>query len=440
MRGDERIRVPERLKVVIVAAHDSLGGAARAVYRVFESLQRYHRDDIDVTFRVIHKTIDNPSIVGGKPSRNRREYLQYWIRTRFRKYFPRTPFVTANPVLHSQALYPTGLGREINAMRPDVILLGWLGNSTLSIPEIGRLKAPIVWRLSDLWVLAGAEHLTGDARYQQGYSRASRPSHESGPDINRETFRRKMRHWRKPAHIIALSSWQMRQARASLLTKNWPVAVIPVPIDPEVWYPVDREEARRTLGLPTGRVLIVFGAGAGIKHAHKGADLLFEALPEVVKHFSKASDLSPELVLFGDDDSELPKLPVQVHRLGKLNNEQLRAVYSAADVVVVPSRQESFGQVAAEAQTCGAPVVVFDNSGLADVVQDGVTGRVVPAFDTQALAAAINWVTEDETRAKSLRENARERAIATWTPQKVADEYADFLWQASRSTTGGTRR
>ena len=100
-----------RLKVLIVAAHDSLGGAARAIFRVYSALKEFHGDTLDVTLRVANKTVDDPGIVGGKPARSRLEYVRYYLRTRFRKYVPRKPFVTENPVLHSQALYDTGLGR-----------------------------------------------------------------------------------------------------------------------------------------------------------------------------------------------------------------------------------------------------------------------------------------------------------------------------------------
>ncbi len=419
----------KRVRVVFVAAHDSVGGAARAAHRVFQALRRFESDRVDIVFRVIHKTHDDNDIIGGKPRRSRLEYAEYWLRTRFRKYVPRKPFVTTNPVLHSQALYPSGLGREINRMNPDVVLCGWLGGSTLSIREIGSLRAPIVWRLSDLWVVAGAEHLTEHPRYAEGYSKASRPADESGPDINRETFLRKKKYWKRPGFIVALSRWQQRQAAISTLTSSWPSTVIPVPIDPDAWSPVDKVEARQRLGLPLDALLVVFGAGAATKHRHKGADLLFDALPTAKEALSRSRPgKSVELVIFGEEeDQESLQTGVTTHFLGKLGNDELRLVYSAADVVVAPSRQESFGQVAAEAQTCGAPIVVFDNSGLADVVDDRVTGRLVPAFDTEKLGEAIAWVLGDETRLAELGQQARTRAIKLWHPKVIAKHYADVL-------------
>lgn len=421
-----------RLKVLIVAAHDSLGGAARAIFRVYSALKEFHGDTLDITLRVANKTVDDPGIIGGKPSRSRMEYARYYLRTRFRKYVPRQPFVTENPVLHSQALYDTGLGREINSRNPDVVLMGWLGGSTISIREIGQIKAPIVWRMSDLWVVAGAEHLTEDPRYAKSYSRTSRPAGESGPDINRETFLRKKRWWQNSHRIVALSRWQARQAKLSTLTKSWPVDLIPVPIDPEAWAPREQSEARKNLGLPIEPLLLGFGAGQATKHRHKGADLLFEALRFLMSEGgSVVGGRRVELVIFGEEENTRQETPLPTHFLGKLDNAQLADVYSAIDVLVAPSRQESFGQVAAEAQTCGAPAIVFDNSGLADVVDNLTTGRVVPAFDTRALAEAIKWVLEDESRREELSRNARERAMRLWSPEVVAHRYAAVLTEAA---------
>lgn len=421
-----------RPRVVFVAAHDSLGGAARAAHRVFDAIRTHFSDEIDITFRVIHNTLDDDQIAGGKPTRSRLDYINYFVRTRFRKYFPRKPFVSDNALLHSQALYSSGLGREINAMKPDVIMLGWLGNATLSIEEIGALKAPIVWRLSDMWMFSGAEHYTDTGRYREGYSRRSRPANESGPDIDRETFRRKKRHWKKPSEVVALTSWLARETQASALTKGWPTHVIPVPIDTDFWSPRPKNLAREELGIPIDDLVIVFGAGGGTAHRHKGADLLFGALAGLRALHQVSSDTRAlRVVVFGETRDTHTVDDITVQYVGRLDDNQLRQAYSAADVFVAPSRLEAFGQVAAEAQSCGTPVVAFDNSGLADVVEDLVTGRLATAFDTDSLAKAIHWVISDPQRQASLGEAARERATTLWNPEVVAEAYVRVLKKAA---------
>ncbi len=424
------------LRVVFVAAHDSLGGAARAAYRVFDGIRSHFSDQVDITLRVIHKTRDDDQIIGGKPSRSTLEYWSYFLRTRFRKYFPRKPFISDNTLLHSQALYPTGLGREINAMNPDVVLFGWLGNGTLSVEEMGAIHAPVVWRLSDMWVFSGAEHYTDTGRYQQGYSRRSRPATESGPDIDRETFRRKRRHWREPAHIVALTPWLARQAQSSTLTKTWPTHVIPVPIDTDFWSPQERDSSRKALNIPADDLVVMFGAGGGTSQKHKGADLLFDALAPLARLHDESKDTRRlRLVVFGEEGETRDHEGVTVQFVGRLDDNQLRQAYSAADVFVAPSRLEAFGQVAAEAQSCGTPVVAFDNSGLADVIDHQVTGHLAQAFDPHSLAEAIWWCVEDKSRHEQLSGAARARAKSLWDPVIVAKAYVEVLQQAAGTSS-----
>ena len=151
----------------------------------------------------------------------------------------------------------------------------------------------------------GAEHYTPHARYAVGYSRRSRPATESGPDIDRETFLRKKRHWKKPRHVICPSTWMAEQVRRSTLTQDWPVHVIPNPIDCDVWSPIPSSIAREKLGLPANDIILLFGAGGGTRDHHKGSDLFFAALPRVKKLLNAHGvDRPVRAVVFGEDGPE----------------------------------------------------------------------------------------------------------------------------------------
>jgi len=427
---ESRRMFPPRLRIMIVTSRDSGGGAPRAIHRIYRALQDNFDDRADFYLRVVHKSFDDNKIIGGKPARNRLEGLEYFLRTRFRKFFPRPPFVSENRLLHSQALYPTGLGRELNAMRPDVIMLGWLGNSTLSIREISRLRAPLVWRLSDMWVFSGAEHYASEERYRLDYRRGSRPKHESGPDINRETFLRKKRLWRRRQRIISPSRWMAQEAMASGLTRNWPCSVIPNVIDCRDWRATAKELARRSLGLPVDGSVVLFGAGSGLKDHHKGGDLFLESLRVLA---SKQGDLAGPVVaaIFGQDGEDRVVNGVRVTFLGKLNDRQLRLAYSSADLMVVPSRMDNFPSTAAEAQAMGLPVVGFDVSGMPDIVLPNLTGLLVEPFDTSALGEAIFQLISNPALAHSMGERARSRALDVWNPIVIAGRYFEVLFRAA---------
>jgi D-inositol-3-phosphate glycosyltransferase len=81
---------------------------------------------------------------------------------------------------------------------------------------------------------------------------------------------------------------------------------------------------------------------------------------------------------------------------------QLVEYYRAADAVVVPSRTESFGLVALEAESCGTPVVASDTGGLRTAVRDGVTGLLVPPDGAEGYARGLERLLTDESLRRAM--------------------------------------
>ena len=98
----------------------------------------------------------------------------------------------------------------------------------------------------------------------------------------------------------------------------------------------------------------------------------------------------------------------------------------------MPSRAETFGLVALEASACGAPVVAADVGGLAALVDDGATGRLVAGRQPAAWADAVQWVTDDPLRSMRLSTGAVLRAQGfTW---RAAAERFDDIVRATRAS------
>ena len=100
------------------------------------------------------------------------------------------------------------------------------------------------------------------------------------------------------------------------------------------------------------------------------------------------------------DDAERLGLADRVELTGYTTD--VWSVYTSSDVVLVPSRLEPFGSVAAEASACRRPVVVSRTGGLPEIVEEGVTGLVVPRGDAQALASAVWRLVDDPDRAREM--------------------------------------
>jgi glycosyltransferase involved in cell wall biosynthesis len=123
--------------------------------------------------------------------------------------------------------------------------------------------------------------------------------------------------------------------------------------------------------------------------------------------------------------------------VGYIEDDSLLAsLYSAADVMVVPSRQEALGQTASEAQACGTPVVAFAATGLKDVVVHRKTGYLAEAFSTDDLARGLSWILEDEQRRAAIGQAARFRAVECWHPSVTVAQYREVYQQAVEQFPG----
>ena len=428
------------MNILHVNASDIGGGAARAAYRIHRGLFEHGAPHgIASQMRVISQLSDDPTVISGPPTGQSPVLRRLQPRLAQRA---RRGFRSGNPTLHSIAWPATGLGAELQQRhrqgQADLLHLHWLGDSTLSIEEIGRLPMPLVWSLHDQWTFCGAEHYTSppmpgetassDERFVLGYSSASRPVHEAGPDLNRLTWLRKRRAWRRPIQIVCPSHWLAECARRSTLMGDWPITVVPNPIDLNVWAPCDQAQARALLGLPADRPLVLFGAMGGSVDPRKGAELLLEALQRLRGQVAGTPLEQLELVLFGQSrPAQALDLGFPIHYSGQLHDDlSLRLLYAAADVFVIPSRQDNLPNTGLEAHACGTPVVAFATGGLVDIVDDRVTGVLAEPFDSLSLAAAIRWVLEDPQRRMQLGVAARQRAEQLWSSQVVSTRYAEL--------------
>lgn len=176
----------------------------------------------------------------------------------------------------------------------------------------------------------------------------------------------------------------------------------------------DHRTARRALGLPVDDPMVLF---VGRIQPLKGPDVAVRAL-------AAAADRSARLVIVGGasgaaGDAELTRVRDLVHELGidgrvtfvdPQPHHLLSSYYRAADVVLVPSRSESFGLVALEAAACSRPVVASAVGGLLSLVDHGETGFLVPQRNPDLYAAAIDRLLADPDLATRMGERGVELA------------------------------
>jgi len=205
------------------------------------------------------------------------------------------------------------------------------------------------------------------------------------------------------------------------------ICVSPPGVDHTVFRPGSKERARARLGLEAGplvafvgRIQPLKGIDVAVKAIARldGVRLLVVGGPsgpagesELLHLESMAASLAPGRVSF---------LPPRPHR-------DIACVYRAADAVIVPSRSESFGLVAVEAQACGTPVVASRVGGLAYAVADGFSGYLIAGHDPADYAAALRSILDDPATEARLFAGAVEHAAGfSW------DATADRLFELYR--------
>jgi glycosyltransferase involved in cell wall biosynthesis len=135
----------------------------------------------------------------------------------------------------------------------------------------------------------------------------------------------------------------------------------------------------------------------------------------------------PTTNVFGaSEPTDPPDFGFPTHYVGYLHDDpSLVFLYSAADVMVVPSRYEGFGQTVSEALACATPVVAFDATGPKDIVDHRETGWLAEPYEVSGLARGIEWLLETADR-EALGTEARERAIDRYEQERVANAYLEL--------------
>lgn len=179
--------------------------------------------------------------------------------------------------------------------------------------------------------------------------------------------------------------------------------------------PAEIAAARRSLGIVESARII--GVVSRLRR-EKGIDVLIRALD----HLDPAAGIHVVIAGTGPEEPLLRQLaaraPIPVHFLG--HRDDVEVWFAAADIIVMPSKRESFGRTTVEAMAAGKPLVAARVGGLVEAVIDGETGILVPPNDPQALAAALRRILGDNELLRRCGEAARARFEAAYTIEHMA--------------------
>jgi Glycosyltransferase len=406
------------MKVLHINTTDIEGGAARAAYRLHRALLA---KGIDSQMLVQKKLSDDYTVQTvaktkvGKFLNFLRPYIDSLPLQKY-KNRSKTPF--------SPAWVPfSKVVDRINEINPDIVHLHWICGGMICIEDLAKIKQPIVWTMHDMWPFTGGEHIDEEQGHylkQCGNSKVLNSHKEK--DLSRKGWIRKNNTYQKlrALTIISPSQWMYEEARKSSLLKEKAHYLLPNVLDTNIFKSLDKNNARKLWNLPQDKKIILFGSMNATSDPNKGYILLKKAL-------SLLEIENTEIIIFGSSKPQKEELlRHKISYVGHLHdNVSLVSLYSAADVMIVPSKQEAFGQTVSEAMACGTPVVAFNTTGLKDIIDHKINGYLAEPFNSEDLKNGIEWILNNKNY-ETLSKNAREKIVSHFSEEVLIPKFIEL--------------
>lgn len=424
------------MRILHIAAKDIEGGAARATYRLHRGLLELGADS---RMLVREKSSSDPTVTQFNPpmdwkSRILRRARREWIEVDRKRYEETRP-----SRCERFSDDRTRFGESLLDQLPehDVVNLHWIGGFVDCCGMLTALasNAPVVWTLHDMNPITGGCHYDkGCGKHQQGCGACPQLGSQTPDDLSHKVWRRKREVYGALGAdglvFVPTSRWMEDQARNSRLVGKCEVRRIPYGLDTTLYNAKKVTAARRELGFSSDAKLVMFAA-QGVSNPRKGFSYLKKGL-------AKVDDIS-NLVLISVGAGRPPmKTSISHHHLGYIEDDRnLSVLYSSADVFVIPSLQEAFGQTALEAISCGTPVVGFDVGGIPDMVRPGETGYLAELRDADDLARQIRRVLKHDGKSAEMSKRCREVALTEYNFRLQARRYLQLYWQMLGRWRGG---
>lgn len=284
-----------------------------------------------------------------------------------------------------------GLVMEAALFNPAIILVGNLHAARWPfrlLPALSQIGCRVIAFLHDAYLYTGRCAYPGSCQlYLTGCNEtcptathypALAPSLIAGAwQIRREIFSGP-----RGLEVIANSRWSKSMFRTALPNCRW-VETIELGADEFVFKPGDKHEARKQLGIPDDRPLVLCAA-VNFQEDRKGGQQLRAIVAALKDTYTFAA--------FGHNAHEIPGLIGLGYHL---RAEKLATIYQAADIFLSSATQEAFGQTVMEAQLCGIPVVAFHAGGVEEIVRNEITGKLVRNGDAVAAIVALRTALSD---------------------------------------------
>lgn len=256
----------------------------------------------------------------------------------------------------------------------DIINLHWIANF-VDIPSFfPQTDKPVVWTLHDMNPFQGGFHYHEDVIRNQ----STMGTYEE----LLKTMKRQALSSFNRLTVVTPSRWLLNRSAKSDVLGKFPHRHIPYGLDLDVFKPYDNREMKAKLGIPASQRLALF-ISEDMNNRRKGFDILLTTL---------AAGSFGDNVLFGAVGNwRQGNEPPGIRLFGRVSDPaKLAELYSAADLFILPSREDNFPNVMLEALACGTPVLSFSEGGMAEVIKTGVNGILLNEISAVSLGKGLD--------------------------------------------------
>ena len=355
----------------------STGGAGTAAYRLHSGLAR--QKDVYSSFVQqgnILKSEDN-HIYSIPPDNSLLSRIKRKLKLS-PEYLNAAKVATYSSRQYEIATFPTTsyrIERSEIIKNADIINLHWIANFLNYPTFFNKVRQPVVWTLHDMNPFQGIFHYEGDMIANQN----------NLGEIDRQICAQKLRyiHQFKNLHIVCLCDWMKKKSENSDILGRYPHYVIPNGLNLSQYPLLDKGKAIESLGINNGLKTILF-ISVGLEIRRKGFDLLLKAI-ETLRGNSNFN-----LITVGGEKINIEKKVNHIHYNRIENNDELNIIYSAADITIIPSREDNLPNVMLESFANGTPVMSFSNGGMAEHIKTGENGVLLNEIGVEPLSTGIN--------------------------------------------------
>ena len=311
----------------------------------------------------------------------------------------------------------------------DVILLHWVCGDYMSPQTMKRLintKKKIMIVCHDNYPFTGGCHVRmGCMRYMERCGLCPQLQSNEDNDITSHLVKEKVAVLQSPnVYVISPSRWMDENVSRSEVLGKQQHFILPNAINIDIFHSFDKTTVREKLNFDQDKFIILAGLKGNEKIPYNGTEFLWEVFRVLYEKCPdrKWNGRTIEIVVFGAENINT-NCEFSVCNMGYIREqEKLANLYSASDVYVVTSLEDSFNQTVAECMACGTPVAAFRNGGIEDIIDHKENGYLAQYKNSTDLAEGILWASSVDKGDK-----VRRKIVDCFSYDKVSSRFLQIM-------------